>query len=333
VERRRRRDAAHRPGRAHLHRRSILSSVLKPPALAPGARIAIISPASSAKGDRIERGAAVLKARGYEVVLGEHAEGRWPQYFSGTAEERLDDLHAAFGDPEVDAIICSRGGYGSNYLLESLDLDLIAAHPKPFFGYSDLTTVQTWLLDAANLVAFHGPMAAADFSRDDGVDDPSFDAAVTGGVVAAGEREGLRILKPGSARGTVYGGCLSILTASLGTRFEPQMEGRLLFLEDLAAKPYQVDRMLRQLILAGKLDGVSGIVFGEMLECTSPGTDPRMLESVILRVLDWFDGPIAIGLRSGHVSRGNVTLPLGIEAELKLEDEPALEYLEPAVQI
>ena len=307
--------------------------MLKPRALEPGARIAVVSPASSAKGERIERGVAALRARGYEVALGEHAEGRWPQYLSGTAEDRLEDLHAAFADPEIDAIICSRGGYGSNYLLEGLDLELIRENPKPFFGYSDLTTVQTWLLDAVDLVAFHGPMAAADFSREDGIEDSSFDAAVSGGTVAVGEREGLRILKPGRVRGTVYGGCLSILTASLGTRFEPQMEGRLLFLEDLAAKPYQVDRMLRQLILAGKLDGVPGIVFGEMLECVSPGTDSKMLEAVILRVLDWFDGPIAIGLRSGHVSRSNVTLPLGIEAELNLEEEPVLEYLEPAVQV
>jgi muramoyltetrapeptide carboxypeptidase len=131
----------------------------------------------------------------------------------------------------------------------------------------------------------------------------------------------------------VYGGCLSILTSVLGTRFAPQTEGKLLFVEDVAAKPYQIDRMLRQMLLAGKFDGVTGLIFGEMMECVSPGTSPDLLEQVILRVFDWFEGPIAIGLRSGHVSRGNVTLPLGIEAELILEDEPALRYLEPAVQV
>jgi muramoyltetrapeptide carboxypeptidase len=124
-----------------------------------------------------------------------------------------------------------------------------------------------------------------------------------------------------------------LLTASLGTRFAPQTEGKLLFLEDVGAKPYQIDRMLRQMVLAGKFDGVMGFIFGEMLECASPGTSPDLLEQVILRVLDWFDGPIAIGLRSGHVSRGNVTLPLGIGAELILESEPVLRYLEPAVRV
>ncbi len=135
----------------------------------------------------------------------------------------------------------------------------------------------------------------------------------------------MRILKPGRAQGVVYGGCLSILTFALGTRFAPQTEGKLLFIEDVAAKPYQIDRMLRQMLLAGKFDGVTGLIFGEMLECASPGTGAGSAGQVILRVFDWFEGPIAIGLRSGHVSRSNVTLPLGIEAELILEDEPVLQ--------
>lgn len=308
-------------------------AVLKPAAIRKGARVAVIAPASSAKAERIEHGVAALKARGFEVAVGAHARGKEPPYFSGSAENRLADLHAAFANPEIDAIFCTRGGYGSNYLLEDLDLELIGENPKPFFCYSDLTTVQTWLLDELGLVGFHGPMAAADFYREDGVHEASFEAAVSGGNVTAGVAEGLRILRPGSAAGTLYGGCLSILTASLGTRFAPQTEGKMLFLEDVGAKPYQVDRMLRQMVLAGKFDGVTGFVFGEMLECASPGTSADLLEQVILRVLDWFDGPIAIGLRSGHVSRGNVTLPLGIEAELILESEPVLRYREAAVRV
>ncbi|MBV8629847.1 MAG: LD-carboxypeptidase, partial [Silvibacterium sp.] len=246
-------------------------------------------------------------------------------------------LRRAFADPKVGAIFCIRGGYGSNYLLEDLDLELGAKNPKPFLGYSDLTTMQTWFLDQLGLVGFHGPMVAADFYREGGVHEASFEAAVEGGLVTAGATEGLRILKPGRARGVVYGGCLSILTFALGTRFAPQTEGKLLFIEDVATKPYQVDRMLRQMLLAGKFDGVAGLVFGEMLECTSPGASPDAsrdpLDEVILRVFDWFEGPIAIGLRSGHVSHGNVTLPLGMEAELILEEQPVLRYLEPAVRV
>jgi muramoyltetrapeptide carboxypeptidase len=269
---------------------------------------------------------------GYDAVAAEHAYGKHPPYFAGTVAERLADLHRAFADPAVAAIICARGGYGSNYLLEGLDLDLIRAHPRPLFAYSDHTAVQTWLLDQTGLVAFYGPMAAADFAAENGVHLESFNQAISGCLVRAGAAEGMRVLRPGRARGVLYGGCLSILTASLGTRFAPQTEGKLLFLEDISAKPYQIDRMLRQMILAGKFEGVRGFIFGEMLDCASPGADPDLLEQVILRVLDGFNVPVAIGLRSGHVSRSNVTLPMGIEAELLAEnDQPQLRYWEAAV--
>jgi muramoyltetrapeptide carboxypeptidase len=305
---------------------------LKPPAVAPGSRIVVVSPAASAQPDRITHGQEKLRELGFDAVAAEHAYGKHPPYFAGTVDERLGDLHAAFADPAVAAIICTRGGYGSNYLLERLDLDLIRAHPKPFFAYSDHTTVQTWLLDQLGLVAFHGPMAAADFSAADGVHLASFTASVTGGLVEAGAPEGLRVLRPGRARGVLYGGCLSILTASLGTRFAPHTEGKLLLLEDAGEKPYQIDRMLRQMILAGKFRSVRGFIFGEMLNCGSSDAERSMLEDVILRVLEPFDVPVAIGLRSGHVSRSNVTLPFGVEAELIAEtDQPQLRILEPAV--
>lgn len=304
---------------------------MKPRAVSKGARVAVVAPASSAKPESIDSGVAALKARGFDVVLAEHAKGKEAPYFAGTAAERLADLHSAFADTTIEAIFTTRGGYGSNYLLEELDLDVIRANPKPLVSYSDLTALQTWILDKAGQPAFHGPLVAGDWSRKDGVHEASFDASLSGGIVAAGPAEGLRVLKAGRAEGVVYGGCLSILTASLGTPFAPQTEGKLLFLEDVGTKPYQVDRMLRQMVLAGKFDGVTGFIFGEMLDCASPGTAPDLLEQVILRVLDWFDGPIAFGLRSGHVSHGNVTLPLGIRAELILEGEPVLRYLEAAV--
>jgi muramoyltetrapeptide carboxypeptidase len=306
--------------------------VVKPAAVVAGARVAVVAPASNAKLERIEGGIAALRAYGFDVVPGAHATGKAAPYFAGTVEERLEDLHLAFADPDIEAIFCTRGGYGSNYLLEDLDLELIAKNPKPLFAYSDLTVVQTWLLDELGLVSFHGPMAAADFYREDGIDEGSFSDALNGGKVTTGAAQGLRILKPGRAQGIMHGGCLSMLVSTLGTRFAPQTEGRLLFLEDVGAKPYQIDRMLRQMVLAGKFDGVTGFIFGEMLECVSPGTSPGLLDQVILRVLDWFDGPIAIGLRSGHVSRANVTLPMGIEAELVADKEPVLRYLEPAVK-
>lgn len=308
----------------------------KPEALKQGAGVSVIAPASFAQVERVEQGVAALRALGYAPALGASARERGPIYFAGTPEQRLDDLHAAFADDATSAVMCLRGGYGSNYLLGDLDLDLIGQHPKPFFAYSDLTGVQLRLLDELGLPAFHGPMVAADFYLEDGVHLESFRAATSGETYSVGAEEGLRALTPGVARGTLYGGCLSILVSLLGTAWEPQTEdkllGKILFLEDVGAKPYQVDRMLWQLRAAGKLEGVRGIVFGEMMDCASPGAAADLLDQAILNALDGFDGPIAIGLRSGHVSRQNVTLTFGVEAELRVGDQARLDLLEPAVR-
>jgi muramoyltetrapeptide carboxypeptidase len=308
-----------------------MTRLVKPAAVAHGAALSVISPASFALPERIERGMDALRKLGFALRTGENTLARGPHYFAGTPEQRLADMHAAFADNHTSAIAALRGGYGSNCLLGSLDLDLIAGHPKPFFAYSDLTGVQLHLLDKLGLPAFHGPMVAADFYLEDGVHLPSFRAALAGEPYALGQAEGLRMLKPGAARGMLYGGCLSILASLLSTPFEPSTEGKILFLEDTGVKPYQVDRLLWQLRQAGKFDGVRGIVFGEMLDCASNGAPAELLEETILRILDDFPGPIAIGLRSGHVSRQNVTLTFGVESELRAGETTQLHLLEAAV--
>src|SRR5208282_4091921 len=271
-----------------------MTVLLKPSPVPGDAVVAVVSPASTPQPERVERGFEALRSLGYTPRASEHLLARGPHYFAGTPEMRLGDLHHAFADDEVRAIFTTRGGYGTNYLLEGLDLDLIAESAKPHIGSSDLTALQLWLLDQIHLPAFHGPMLSADFAREDGVHLPSLQAALSGQLYTVGAAEGLRTLHPGRARGTLYGGCLSILVALLGTPYEPQTEGKLLFLEDVNEKPYQVDRMLWQLREAGKLEGVRGIVFGEMLNCASPGAPPEFLEEVILQSLGDFKGPIAI---------------------------------------
>jgi len=314
--------------------------LLRPRAAAVGVKVAVLSPASTPDATKVERGMEGLRNLGFLPMEAPHMLTRGPLYFAGTTEQRLLDLHAAFADDTVRLIFATRGGYGANYLLEHLDMDVLGDHPKPLFGYSDLTALQVTLLDTLNLPSFHGPMVSPDFGREDGVHLPSLLAALAGEPYKVGNAEGLRLLRAGqdvhrdapSVRGVLYGGCLSILTALLGTAFEPQTEGKLLFLEDVSAKPFQIDRMLWQLKQTEKLDGVEGIIFGEMLDCVSPGGRPDLLEEVILNALDDFEGPIAIGLRSGHVSRANVTLTFGVEAELVATDEPELRLLESAVE-
>src|SRR5579859_2362485 len=312
-----------------------MTDLLRPRAAAVGFKVVVLSPASTPESGRVDRGMEALRNLGFLPVEAPHMLTRGPLFFAGTTEQRLLDLHAAFADDTVRVLFATRGGYGANYLLDELDMDVLGDHPKPLFGYSDLTALQITLLDTLNLPSFHGPMVSPDFAREDGVHLPSLLAALAGEPYKVGKAEGLRLLKAGAdaqpVRGILYGGCLSILLALLGTAFEPQTEGKLLFLEDVGAKPYQIDRMLWQLKQSEKLDGVKGIIFGEMLDCVSPGAKPDLLEEVILNALDDFEGPIAIGLRSGHVSRANVTLTFGVEAELVATVDPELRLLEPAI--
>jgi muramoyltetrapeptide carboxypeptidase len=298
-----------------------------PAALCAGDAVRLISPASWFDPDKVRTGIESVQALGLRPQLGANALARHGQYSAGTAEQRLDDLHAAFSDSSVKAIICNRGGYGSAEMLSGLDLDLIERNPKIVVGCSDITSLETYIHDRTGLAVFHGPMAAGDFARPNGVDPGSWQAALSQDKSwQLGSEAGLRTLKTGSAQGKFYGGCLSMLVASLGTPYEIQTAGTILFLEDIGVKPYQIDRMLLQLRLAGKLDGVSGIIFGPMRDCVQPGNTDGLLDAVLLRVLGDFPGPVAIGLRSGHVLERNITVPIGVESELDLANSPTLRF-------
>jgi len=307
-------------------------SRIKPPALRAGDKVGIVAPASNIKRELLEQGSAALRRMGYEPLYSDSIMER-DLYFAGSVERRARELEEMFEREDVRAIICARGGYGSNYLLNALDLRKIAAHPKIFVGYSDLTSLLTCFADSAKLVTFHGPMVTKDFASDDGVDIASWTAALSGAAeweIGAGSGAGPMV--QGQAEGILYGGCLSILVASLGTPNEIRTEGTILFLEDVAAKPFQIDRLLMQLKLAGKLNGVRGIVFGEMLDCRQSADQDYTLEEVVLRVVRDLKIPVAFGLRSGHVSLANVTLPIGVQARLEVGDEVQLRILESATE-
>ena len=304
-----------------------------PPALLSGDGVRLVSPASWFDPQKVHIGMEAMRKIGYRPELGSNALARYGQYSAGSPEQRLEDLHAAFADPSVRAIICNRGGYGSVELLAGLDLKLVRRNPKVLVGCSDITSLQTWLHNATGLVVFHGPMAAGDFARENGVNIPSWLSALSQDQPwELGPDAGLRVLRAGHAEGKFYGGCLSMLVASLGTPYEIETDNTVLFLEDVGAKPYQIDRMLMQLRLAGKLDHVRGIVFGQMKDCVQPGAAEDLLDAVLVRVFADFPGPIAIGLRSGHVSERNITLPIGVACELDLMGTPVLRFTEPAVK-
>jgi len=295
-------------------------SPIKPPALSRGDKVGIVAPASNIKPELLRAGCEHLRQMGFEPFYFESVVEQ-DLYFAGSVERRLDELHQMFARDDVRAILCARGGYGCNYLLPRLNLDLIRRYPKLLVGYSDITALLTWIHDATGLVTCHGPMVTKDFAVADGVDESSWNAVTTALANWEMASSGFSPLIAGQAEGKLYGGCLSILVASLGTPFEIQTDGTLLFLEDINAKPYQIDRMLMQLKLAGKLRGVRGIIFGEMMDCVQAPDQPYSLQEIVRRIVSELGVPVAYGLRSGHVSRENMSLPLGVRASLAVTQE------------
>jgi len=309
-------------------------SRIKPAALRQGDTVGIVAPASNVKPEELEAGCEALRRAGYNPLYFDSIFER-DLYFAGSVGRRTGELEEMFARKDVRAIICARGGYGSNYLLDTLNFTKIAAHPKIFIGYSDLTALLTCFSDKTGLVTFHGPMVAKDWAYADGVEMHSWQAALSGASAwepDPGTTSSLKGLVEGRAEGMLYGGCLSILVASLGTRYEIETRGTILFLEDVAAKPFQIDRMLMQLKISGKLDDVKGIIFGEMLNCVQGANQGYTLEEVVLRVVGDLGIPIAYGLRSGHVTTGNITLPLGVQAALVVSGaQVSLRILESSV--
>jgi muramoyltetrapeptide carboxypeptidase len=307
---------------------------VKPLALRPGDTVGIVAPASNVKQADLEAGCEALRRAGYRPFYFDSILEK-DLYFAGSVERRARELEEMFLHDDVRAIVCARGGYGANYLLRELDLEKIKTHPKIFVGYSDITTLLTYFIDVAGLVTFHGPMAAKDWSHENGVDLASWQAAVSGTApwdVALGA--GASGLVEGDAEGILYGGCLSILVASLGTPYEIKTEGTILFLEDLGAKPFQIDRMLMQLKLGGHLDAVRGIIFGEMLDCVQTANQNYTLQEVVTRIVGDLGVPVAFGVKSGHVTSDNITLPFGVRAKLAARGgQVALKILESAVTV
>jgi muramoyltetrapeptide carboxypeptidase len=308
------------------------TKTIRPAALKRGDKVGILAPASSFSREGFDAGCERLRSLGYEPVYSPDIFER-DLYFAGGAERRLRELQGLLVRDDIAALICVRGGYGSNYLLENLNFDLFRKHPKIFLGCSDITSLLTAITDRTGLVTFHGPMLAKDLA------DGTFDSATWNNCLQGSNSwtvpaDSAEVLRADQAAGQLYGGCLSMLAASLGTPFEIETEGKILFVEDIAEKPFRIDRMLMQLHLAGKLKGVRGFVFGEMLDCLPPKGETYTLQQVIARVLAPYKVPIVYGIKSGHVSCSNVTLPLGVQAELTAGPQGViLKILEAATQI
>ena len=320
--------------------------VLLPKALAPGATVALVAPASpSSDPENVAIAQEIVASLGFRPKPMPNVSRR-EMYLAGSDAERVADLNAAFGDPGVDAVWCVRGGYGSPRILPLLNYDLIRQRPKPFIGYSDITALLNAIERLTGLVTFHGPNANESqtaYTLD------GFRRVLTrpepAGLVAAPPlfeaREGqaerqhrVRTISGGTARGRLAGGNVSVFATLVGTPFEPDLAGRILFLEEVGEEPYRIDRWLTHLVLTGKLSSCAGIVLGKFTDC-----GPREFQPSFNGTWTWQEVaadrfgalgiPVLSGLLFGHVA-DKATLPIGVMAELDA-DAKTLTLLEPAV--
>jgi muramoyltetrapeptide carboxypeptidase len=309
----------------------IAAAVQKPKTLRRGSRFAVVAPASPGKSDRVAAGQKELERLGFSVMLPENfpPDG----YFASPANTRYSEFLNALADPASDALIATRGGYGSVYLLEQ---GLPKSLPlKPLIGFSDITTLQIYLWRAHRWTGFYGPMLAAGLDHGPGVpggyDEASFRNALTktsGSWTIPLQGE---ILLPGSAEGIVLGGAMTLLEATLGTPWELDTDGAILILEDRAMKPYQIDRVLMHLKHAGKLSKIHGLILGDFPDCEPPVAGSPSVRDVCARMLAPLGIPIVYGAPIGHTARAILTMPLGVPARLHAEGSGTLEILEPAV--
>jgi muramoyltetrapeptide carboxypeptidase len=314
--------------------------LVRPPRLARGSRVALVAPAGPLlEQDDIVRAESLCRALDYEPVLGAHARGHYG-YFSGTDEERLADLNAAFRDPAIDAVWCLRGGYGMTRILDGVDFDALARRPRAVVGYSDITALLAGVVRRAGMVAFHAPTARAEM--------PPFTRRHFLRVLAASDAAGaLEPLPPppdvlvpradrvvairgGRAEGPLAGGNLTLLQCLIGTPFFPDLDGALLFLEDVNEDLYRIDRMLAHLRAVGALGRVRGVLVGRFTGLKRHMDDGSLgVDQVLAHYLAPLQVPVLYGLPIGHID-DQWTVPVGVRARMDA-DAGSVALLEPAV--
>jgi len=291
------------------------SRILLPPPVGAGDRVGVAALSGPVEPERLARGLAALERLGFEPAPAANLRSRHG-LFAGSDDQRLAAFHALAGDPSVKAIVFARGGHGVLRLLPRIDWGLLARHPRAYVGYSDLTPFLLAVVQRLGLVAFHGPMAAADLARGlDEREERSLLDALAGRIERSLPLAGW--LREGAAEGPLLGGCLSLLTAVQGTPWAPRLDGAILFWEDVEEPLYRLDRMLTHLELSGSLRAVRGMVIGHCRPTDTGSEDPsepswRLRLAEVLAGHRW---PVAFGLESGHRAP-NLTLPVGVPARL-----------------
>ena len=310
-------------------------SQIKPKRLYPGDTIGVIAPAGCGDLDLSIAGVSWLGEQGFRVRLGMNVQ-KTLGYLAGTDAERASDINAMFASPDIDGIICLRGGYGTMRLLDLVDYECIRTHPKVFVGYSDITALHLSIGQRTGLVTFHGPMITSDMGK--GLSDYTWDylsKAITrseplGPITNPPNLLSPTVIVPGRAQGQLIGGNLSLSVSTLGTPYEIDTRGKILCLEEVGEAPYRIDRMLTQLLLAGKLQDAVGIVIAVCIDCDRDDPPSFTVEEVLRDRLGDLNKPVLYNLYFGHTAE-KFTLPLGALAILET-DRGGLEVIEGATE-
>lgn len=286
--------------------------------LKKGDTIGIIAPASCTTYEKVLEAKKNIEDMGYQVILGECTKKQWYSY-AGTDEERAEEINSFFADKSIDAIICMRGGYGCNRLIELLDFEVIKRNPKIFVGYSDITTLHIALNEKANLITFHGPMAVSNFTGNYNRD--TYENFIE---ILSNSRDKqsiknitkeLKVLNEGRAKGKLVGGNLATLIATLGTEYDLDYNGKILFLEEIGEKTYKIDRFLNQLKKHGVFEKIEGLVLGDFKNCIQDSEKDMTLLEVFQNYFKELKKPVIYNFESGH-SEPMLTLPLGAICEI-----------------
>jgi muramoyltetrapeptide carboxypeptidase len=314
--------------RATTHSANAPVDLIRPKALRPGDMVGLVTPATEVPDpDRLALAERTINYFKLRLKRGRNVGRRFGTYRE-SVQARLDDLHGMFRDPEIKGVFCIRGGYASAHLLDRIDYDLIRRNPKVFLGYSDITAMHLAINKNARLVTFHGPIVLSRFTdyTQQHFRKAVFETQPIGKVTNPPDSNELRpahtlrTIRPGVASGQLIGGNLSLISTTLGTPYEIETRGRILFLEDVEEQAYTVDRMLTQLRLAGKLDDVAAVIWGECQDCGPRDYQPSMVlpftvGEVVDNILGGLKVPVLSGLTIGHTN-DQLTLPLGVAATL-----------------
>ncbi len=305
-----------------------VQTLIKPPLLKAGSTIAIVAPASGVARGEVLDAAATLRNLGFNVKLGEHL-GRDFGYLAARDEKRAEEFMKFVRDPEVNCVMAVRGGYGVMRILPLLDFDVIRANPKVIMGYSDITALVNAVYQKSGMIAFHGPVATSTFDRYtlDSFRRTVMAASPAGEFSESDEFKGAvfsearasTIIK-GKAQGRLVGGNLSLVTAVMGTPYDIDTTGKILFLEEVQEEPYKVDRMLMQLVLGGKLQSCAGVALGRFTKCEASSRSGEFrlslsLEQVVRGILEPLNIPTMYGMSIGHI-KSKLTVPVGALATL-----------------